>query len=264
MTEFIIGIVSSVVTLIGSYFVFKKNDKSNQLKYITKERQKWREKIRELSVEFIYSELYDNATEFIYPNKKKLINISAQVAVRLNPNDDEDNYILCLMSCYMKNENVRESLREELNIAFASLLKHDWERAKNETKMKSNSSKIILFLISLFIVTSFFVCSNWIPEKINFFTYEACLKNNTSFSDLFFVKAIIYVLLILLGYQFLKYLRWRRNFRKENNLTYFFKEKDLKRKSIYRCVCENKKSVNITCNEVWNKYLGYTTRNKLS
>jgi hypothetical protein len=87
--------------------------------------------------------------------------------------------------------------------------------------MRINTNKIIFFLISLFIVTSFFICVNWLPEKINFFAYEACLKNNTSFSDLFILKAISYTLLILTVYKLLKYWGWylKNDFEKLQNIT---------------------------------------------
>ena len=244
MSDLATGIISSVVTLIGSYFVFKQNDKSNQLKYITEERQKWREKIRKLSVAFMTGQYVDYEHKILSENE--LRNIREKVAVRLNPTDYEDNNILCLMDLYIERQCSisREKIRVKLRVAFASLLKHDWERAKNETKMKSNSSKIILFLISLFIVTSFFICANWLPEKINFFTYEACLKNNTSFSDLFILKAIGYTLLILAVYKLLKYWGWyfKNDFEKNQNIS---------------------TNSNDDCSNL-HKYLGYSKRDEVS
>jgi hypothetical protein len=256
-------VITAILGFIGAYFVFRQNDKGNQLKYITEERAKWRQKIRKLSVEFMTSELYENGAELINPNRKKLLKIREQIAVRLNPNDDEDNYILCLMDKYINIKNNRDSIRNDLSIAFASLLKHDWERVKNEAKMESNTTKLVLLLISISIVTFLLTCLNWIPEKINLFTCKFSYKNNILFSNLYIWKTIFYILIILLIYKSLKYLKWRRQFRKENYLCYFFKTKEIK-KTMYDCICSEKQKTDIKCNDIWNKYLGYTIRTKLS
>ncbi len=227
----------------SAYFLFRKDDKANQLRYITEEREKWREKIRELSVSFMTGVLRNN--EFTTFDNPELINIREQVAVRFNPNDEEDNYILCLMDCYIKNncDLTRDKVRERLSVAFASLLKHDWERVKNEAKMESNSSKIVLFLFSLLVVTFIFTCNNFIPRKLNLFTYKLSYNKDLDFSDLFFWKSLVFVLAVLLFYQLFKYLRWRRKHRFENKLNY----------------CCNKTAItkNKSC---WDNYLGYVTR----
>ncbi len=132
-------LLTALLGFISAYFVFRQNDKSNQLKYITEERQKWREKIRKLSVEFLTSELYENDNSLVNPNLKRLKNIRQQVAVRLNPNDVKDKYILCLMDCYIENKCAlnKEEISERLSIAFASLLKYDWERAKMKQQWRA-------------------------------------------------------------------------------------------------------------------------------
>jgi len=126
MSEIITGLASSVVTLTVAYFVFRKDDKANQLTYITDERRKWREKIRELSVTFMTGGKYNSL------RNEELRDIREKVAVRLNPDDVEDKYILCLMDCYIENNCnlLKDKIRKKLSLAFASLLKHDWDRAK--------------------------------------------------------------------------------------------------------------------------------------
>ena len=162
MTEFITGIISSVFTLIGSYFVFKQNDKSNQLKYITEERAKWREKIRELSVEFLTKELHIDNSIIVKPNIKELSKIRYQIAVRLNTNDDQDNKLLKLMSEYISlfikyDDGELEKKRNEIQNSFAELLKHDWDRAKAESKEKRIINLLELILLGFLSFLTFVI-----------------------------------------------------------------------------------------------------------
>ncbi len=125
--------------------------------------------------------------------------------------------------------------------------------------MESNSTKIILFLIAFSLVTAFFNCIGLIPKKNNFFTYKLTYQNGKPFSDLVFWKAILYLLLTLLIYQFLKYLRWRRKYRFENQLNYFLsRRKVIKQCQIQPCfICKI-----FSANNIWKKYLGYTKRDE--
>jgi hypothetical protein len=196
MSELITGIVSSIVTLIGSYFVFKQNDKSNQLKYITEERQKWRERIRELSVEFLTKELHIDNSTIVNPNIKELNKIRHQVAVRLNPNDEEDEKLLELMSDYItsfKTSNYvdLEKKSNEIQNSFAELLKHDWDRAKAETKEKRVVNLLELILVAF---VSF--------QTFRFYIHTNRFKNPTSECDLLFY--ILGVLTIFFFYFFIK------------------------------------------------------------
>jgi hypothetical protein len=256
--------IPALLGFITAYFVFRQNDKGNQLKYITHERADWREKIRLLSVTFISGICQKNPTKQL--TKEELINIREQIVVRLNPKDEEDYKIICLMDCLIENECslIKDKIRKKLSISFASLLKHDWERAKNETKMESNSSKILLFLISFLIVTLFFNCINWIPEKYDLKSYELCFKDELLISKLVFWKTILYACLNLLLYNLLKYLRWRRKYRFENGFNFFFKNKHLTKSNWTDCKCDVFQIENITCNNAWNKYLGYVKRSKIS
>jgi hypothetical protein len=258
------NIIPAILGFISAYFVFYQKDKGNQLKFITSERQKWTEKIRELSVEFLTGVYVNNELKQL--NNQELRNIRQQVAVRLNPDDLDDKSILKLMDCYIENNcNIsRKRIAELLIVSFSSLLKHDWERVKNETKMEGNSSKIILFLASVLIMTFFFSKANDILSKINFFEYRYFLSNNFSFYDLIFWKFIFFILSILLMYHLLKFLRWRRKFRFENNLKWcsLKKKKDsfsnCSFKIVEPCICTSQdKTDNL---KIWNKYLGYTIR----
>lgn len=274
MNDVIIGLVSSLVTLAGSYFIFKNNDKSNQLKYITEERQKWREKIRELSVSFMSGRYVNN--EFLSVNvETELINIREQMAVRLNPDDEEDNYILCLMDCYIKNKNNCEAIKKELSIAFASLLKHDWERAKNETKMESNSSKLLIVFMALFVVTLIFEWCGYLPESIDL----SGKKIIFSHPILIICKFILFVLLTLFIYKFLQFFKCFVSYLIENKLIASFKSKPTKNefssceycsdKSNTRkqCLdkCKSKSNKNkVNCRTILIKCLSITIRREIS
>ncbi len=195
--------ITFLSTLIGSYFLFKKNDKANQLKFITAERQKWREKIRELSVAFMTDEFEEN--EHIRLSDQKLMNIREQIAVRLNPRDDHDKYILCLMDCFINNTNNRNEIRIKLSIAFSNLLKHDWDRVKIEAKMQSNSVKMLIILISIFLTNLFFHNSINGPLIFNF---EHFFISNYSFFRITTFNIFLFALLFFTIYELLKFIIW--------------------------------------------------------
>jgi hypothetical protein len=130
-------IFSAIGGFITAFLAFKKDDKSSQLKYITDERKEWRVKIRKLVIEFLEDESI-NITD------TKLRRIRTEIAINLNPEDDEDNNILDLMDTYIIEKN--DDNRKKLTLAFSFLLKHDWERAKNEAKSGSIFSPLKVVL----------------------------------------------------------------------------------------------------------------------
>lgn len=100
-----------------------------QIANITQERAKWRDKIRELSIE-----VYKAAIEGKYQEIDKL---QIEFAVRLNPYDDEDIGILKAIHELKDKQNQGKEFfekLEEFSNRVALLLKHDWERAKYEAK----------------------------------------------------------------------------------------------------------------------------------
>jgi hypothetical protein len=274
MTEIITGLVTSFVTLAGSYFIFKNNDKSNQLKYITEERQKWREKMRELSVSFMSGRYVDN--EFLsISEESELINIREQVAVRLNPDDEEDKYILCLMDCYIEHKDYRQTIRKELSKAFASLLKHDWERAKNESKMESNSTRLLIVFMAFLFASIIFEWCGYLPESIDLSDSKIIFLHPV----LIICKFILFILMNLVMYKFLQLLKCIISYLIEKKLSSCLKNKPTnnesqsyeccsdKSKTIKQCLYKCKSNSNVKrvnfCT-ILNKYLGYTIRRKIS
>jgi hypothetical protein len=201
MSDLATGIISSVFTLIGSYFVFKQNDKSNQLKYITEERAKWREKIRELSVEFLTKELHIDNSIIVNPKINELSKIRHQVAVRLNPNDDQDNKLLKLMSEYISlfikyDDSELEKKRNEIQNSFAELLKHDWDRAKAESKEKRVINLLELILLGTLSFQTFVIYNKSIGFTNSILKCEILVyisKVIVTFTFYFILKGLIRV-----------------------------------------------------------------------
>lgn len=119
-------ILSSTVlaTLISSYFAKMISDKANKLKHITKERKQWRDDIRKATVE-VRKIGDENQKDKMF---KSIQEARTYFEIRLNPDDPEDNKLLeCL-------NTKRNCITKSFDKYVARLLKHDWERAKQETK----------------------------------------------------------------------------------------------------------------------------------
>jgi len=107
------GVFSVIVSALVSKAVAERRI---YVENITRERAKWRERIRRVIQE------YPIATD------SQKIKLEMEFVSRLNPYDSEDLKLLESL------KNTDNNNREELAIRAALLLKHDWERAKNEAK----------------------------------------------------------------------------------------------------------------------------------
>lgn len=140
--EVILGsaLIGAIITGI---FQKKDNDSNNKLKYITNERAIWRNNIRNT-----VSELVSDGGE---DSDERLI---AQLELNLNPNDKEDEKLIKLAKSLLKNNSKDEKnkIRNDLLKGTSLLLKHDWERAKCESRNKVN---LILNLIISVIIAIF-------------------------------------------------------------------------------------------------------------
>lgn len=124
MSEIISGFLGA---FIMAMITKKNNDNNNALKYITEERQKWREDIRKI-VDELYEEDYD------------FEKIRAKLQVRLNPFDEYDKDIIKKIEkliCFGYKNNTDYIYKLELAELLSRLLKHDWERAKIEANKNS-------------------------------------------------------------------------------------------------------------------------------
>lgn len=126
ITDFITLILGSgVVAAIVSYLSTQHtNIRSHKVKYITEERQRWRHDIKESVAEFCSS-----------TDQEKLRKLKTFITLSLNPCDKEDQKIVDCLVALLKDRD-EEKLRElETRVAF--LLKHDWERVKDEVGIDS-------------------------------------------------------------------------------------------------------------------------------
>lgn len=133
------GLFGSLVTIIFNRY---DSDKKIIIENITKERQKWRESIRNLVLEV---NEYCNNNDF-----KKINSIQAQFQVLINPYDNNDKKIIELLGELQKGDKNRELLLI-FNDSISKLLKHDWDRVKKETGFIVSSKGLALATLILWL-----------------------------------------------------------------------------------------------------------------
>jgi hypothetical protein len=114
-----------VAALVSAIFSLRVSNRQIAVENVTKERTKWRDKVRHLSLE-----VHKAATS---KNAEKLRELNLEFSLALNPKDDEDKKILNCLERLAANGKTGDAL-EEFTKRVALLLKHDWERAKWEAK----------------------------------------------------------------------------------------------------------------------------------
>lgn len=147
-------VVAAVISMLTSVYNSRRTE---NLKYVTEERQKWREEIREIAQEIVVSSKDDIK---LYLTKLK---------VRINANGNgkrhsyyEDSHIWKMIEKLTDSEDEEKFEREkELLVNYLSaMLKYDWERQKREV-LGSATSKIKIFL-SIVIIAAIFIDSKTI------------------------------------------------------------------------------------------------------
>jgi hypothetical protein len=124
--EISVFITSAVVAaLVSGLLTLHSAERKIQIENITQERAKWREKIRTQSL------LVHKAA--CLRKESELKELYLTFSHLLNPFDSEDTEILNVILSLGKTENPELRL-PEFTKRIAYLLKHDWERAKHETK----------------------------------------------------------------------------------------------------------------------------------
>ncbi|MDT4289612.1 hypothetical protein RO575_08580 [Methylomonas sp. MO1] len=147
--EKIVGIVlgSSVfAALVTASFTRKSHEETVALKYITEERAKWREKIKETMITLNEAV---NSPQINGERLTKTRKASTYLKLSLNPDPKHklDSEILeCIKKlCDAPNYERFSTLEEKVSI----LLKHDWERAKREAHAPISSLLLSVFVIGL-------------------------------------------------------------------------------------------------------------------
>lgn len=129
------AVLSAGISALVSGFVARRNsERAIQIENITKERAKWRDKIRELALA-----VHNAARE---RNASSLGELRLSLSLNLNPTDPEDAGILRVIGTLMKAEQPDEKCSHEFADRVALLLKHDWDRAKCEAKHRKAPARL--------------------------------------------------------------------------------------------------------------------------
>lgn len=213
------SIISAIVTGVLAAIVtglFTKNvaDKKHSVENITQERKKWRDEMREAvravrcltehgkhqETKDISFESFGEARAFFVtrlnlgdPEDRKILKILDNISSCQEQNNDEERpCIHCNAKGYYKaNEDDDKSLYClicQFENAISCMLKHDWDRAKNEIKTPQLSLKIGLICMFLFVVIA--CCQNELVRFLQEF-FSSCL---TVCVTILFVKKILFVI----------------------------------------------------------------------
>ena len=140
-----IGEQEAILALIAGIFTILVASKNNKSRYITQDREKWRDRIRDWIVE---------VTQIIYDgwDNNKLEAKKNEMLLRLNPKCDEvlqSN----ISKLKLKNEEVDNELKNVVeNLQY--LLKHDWEKVKKNHSIFGGTQ---LLNISLIITSAYYL-----------------------------------------------------------------------------------------------------------
>jgi hypothetical protein len=121
-----VGASTVVSALVAGLFAERSSKRAIQIENITKERAKWRDKIRDLALA-----VHRAAT---LKERALLIEQRLCLSLNLNPIDTEDTAILSAIDKMSQSEQLDEKTLQEFSDRVALLLKHDWDRAKVEAK----------------------------------------------------------------------------------------------------------------------------------
>jgi hypothetical protein len=112
----------------------RQSERNHYGQYVTAERQKWRDRMREIVVDV--SKLAMNSNMLDDQALTDLYAIRAEMTVRLNMTDNSDRLIVQRLTQVIgaKSANDRRMHVEAFEEFVSLLLKDDWERVKNETR----------------------------------------------------------------------------------------------------------------------------------
>lgn len=125
------AVISAVVSGI---FARRTSERAIQIENITKERAKWRDKIREQALAVHQAARKQDAA--------LLAELRLSLSLNLNPTDNEDAGILRAIDTLMAAALPDEKTGREFADRVALLLKHDWDRAKSEAKHRKSPPRL--------------------------------------------------------------------------------------------------------------------------
>ena len=134
------AVIASVIT---SLFTKVQSDKSAKINNIIKERKIWRDKLRDLVVEVVACTQRQDS--------QGIASAEASLVVLLNPVDKKDLAIIEALNRIPAAWS-GECLQEFMD-RVSYLLKHDWERAKQETTTRISPQTLALASLFVWLVT---------------------------------------------------------------------------------------------------------------
>lgn len=136
--------------LLVAIIAYLSDRKKEKLTYITEERQKWRERVREkvpklvkLTTNFTLREM---KLSVLKKEREEAIEIANYLLLSLNPNRGEDEVLKEYLISLLNNQAIS---RERFVERFSILLKEEWEKGKYEASNVKEILMIPLFIIML-------------------------------------------------------------------------------------------------------------------
>lgn len=117
---------SVVAALVAGLFAYRLGATRIQIENVTKERAKWRSELKVLVIELI-----DTVRNEESEKAEKLI---SQIQLNLNPFDRDDKLLLEAGRKMVGSEDVGAAIKT-FTEHVSLLLKHDWQRAKSESRV---------------------------------------------------------------------------------------------------------------------------------
>ena len=144
MIKAVIGLLAAIIGgIIGAISAQSIVQRRIQMENVTQERAKWRDRIRCLASEVHETIMMKDDLDL---RKEKLYRLQNQFRALLNPSDHKDKKIIGIIDCVIgeaccKPESkdcckskLPEAQAKDFGKHISYLLKHDWERAKEEVK----------------------------------------------------------------------------------------------------------------------------------
>lgn len=137
----LVELLSSAVVsaLVAGLVTLRTSERKIEIENITQERARWRDKIRENALLVHQAATAAKGAAVEGSRVHRLSEVRNVFKLLLNPLDDEDQNILKCIEQLRTGKNPQ--LVDEFSTRVAYLLKHDWERAKYESKPWYMSAK---------------------------------------------------------------------------------------------------------------------------
>ncbi|MFL4359173.1 hypothetical protein [Streptococcus uberis] len=180
-------------SIIGATFVYMQNLRKNQLEYVTDERSKWRQILKNALVDLLDNNNIEHAINTI----KSQLNPYGRLNIKKNTSEYylKDGHIWDLL----ENFNYSNSEIKKLVLYIELSLKYDWEKSKKEVIVNYNN--IILGFINL--------CSIILCLIMLYFGLSA----KEGFSSIHFMIIIAITILLFQGTITDRYIKFKDKYR---------------------------------------------------